>query len=83
MLPVYVGSALHYCLLVLRERSPPSWIRTNPLLMPHIPQYKSNKIRESPTYCINSCQYGDKAPLKPYISRGGGIGVYFDWCIAG
>ena len=32
-----------------------------------------------------SCQYGDKAPLKPHISRvggGGGVGVYFDWCIS-
>ena len=32
----------------LRERSPPSWIRTNPLLMPHIPQEKCDKTRESP-----------------------------------
>ena len=36
----------------LREQSPPSWIRTNPLqvLMPHIPQDKSDKTHESPTY---------------------------------
>ena len=32
------------------EWSPPSWIRTNPLLMPHIPQDKSDKTRESLTY---------------------------------
>ena len=34
----------------LWERSPPSWIRMSPLLMPHIPQDKSDKTRESPTY---------------------------------
>ena len=34
----------------LRERSPPSWIRTNPLLMPYITKAKSDKTRESPTY---------------------------------
>ena len=34
----------------LWERSPPSWIRTNPLLMPHIPQDKSDKARETPTH---------------------------------
>ena len=29
-----------------------------------------------------SCQYGDKAPLKPHMSWGGGVRVYFDWCIS-
>ena len=29
-----------------------SWIRMNPLLMPHIPQDKSDKTRESPTYRV-------------------------------
>ena len=33
-----------------RERSPSSWIRTNHPLLPHIPQDKSDKTRESPTY---------------------------------
>ena len=54
--------------------------------MPHIPQDKSDKTRESLTYWgLKELQYGDKAPLKPHISRGGegggGLGVYFDWCI--
>ena len=39
-----------YIQMSLRERLLPSWIRTNPLLMPHIPQDKSDKPRESPTY---------------------------------
>ena len=34
----------------LWEWLPPSWIRTNPLLMPNIPQDKSDKTRESPAY---------------------------------
>ena len=34
----------------LQERSPPSWIRTNPLLTPHILQETCDKMRESPTY---------------------------------
>ena len=59
----------------LWERSPPSWIRANPLLMPNIPQDKIDKTHESPhTGDSKSCQYGDKAPLKPHISRGGGGG---------
>ena len=71
----------------LRERSPPSWIRTNPLLMPHFLGTKATKCANPPhTGDSKSCQYGDKAPLKPHISRGGGgggggVGVYFDWCI--
>ena len=46
--------------------------------MPHIPQDKSDKTCKSPTYCTGdskSCQYGDKAPLKPHIFQGGGGGV--------
>ena len=35
---------------VLAERSLPSWITTNPLLMPHISQEKCDKTHESPTY---------------------------------
>ena len=43
--------------------------------MPHISQDKSKKTRESPTYWgLKDCQYGDKAPLKPHLSRGGGGG---------
>ena len=62
----------------LWERSPPSWIRTNPLLMPHIPQDKSDKTCESLTYWgLKELQYGDKAPLKPHISRGGEGGSGF------
>ena len=53
--------------------------------MPHISQDKSKKTRESLTYWgLKDCQYGDKAQLKPHMSRGGGggeVGVYFDWCI--
>ena len=54
--------------------------------MPHIPQDKSDKTRESSTYWrLKELPIGDKAPLKPHISRsgggGGGVGVYFDWCI--
>ena len=66
---------LKYSQKSLWEWSPPSWIRTNPLLMPHISQDKSKKTRESPTYWgLKDCQFGDKAPLKPHMSRGGGGG---------
>ena len=49
---------------------------TNPLLMPHISQGKSDKCANPPhTGDSNSCPYGDKAPVKPHISwgmKGGG-----------
>ena len=53
--------------------------------MPHIPQDKSDKTRESLTYWgLKELQHRDKAPLKPgphIPGRRGGLGVYFDWCI--
>ena len=57
----------------LREWSPPSWIRTNPVLMPHISSgQKWQNARKAPhTGDSKNCQYGDKTPLKPHISRGG------------
>ena len=58
----------------LRERWPPSWIRTNPLPMLHIPQDKSNKTRESPTYRgLKELPIWWECPTKaPHIPRLGG-----------
>ena len=54
--------------------------------MPHIPQDKIDKRANlSPppptphTGDSKSCQYGDKAPLKPTYP-GVGFGIYFNWC---
>ena len=57
----------------LWERSLPSWMRTNSLLMPTFLRTKATKCANPPhTGASKSWQYGDKAPLKPHISRGKG-----------
>ena len=60
----------------LWERSPPSWIRMSPLLMPHIPQDKSDKTRESPTYWgLKELPIWWWSPTKaPHIPGWGGVG---------
>ena len=60
----------------LWERSPTSWIRMSPLLMPHIPQDKSDKTRESPTYWgIKELLIWWWSPTKaPHIPGWGGGG---------
>ena len=63
----------------LWERLPPSWIRTNPLLnCPTFLRIIATKRANAPhTGDSKNCQYGDKAPLKPHISQGGGGGLGF------
>ena len=57
----------------LWEWSPPSWIRTK----------AKKRVNPPHTADSKSCQYGDKAPLKPHMSRGGGwVVVYFVWWIS-
>ena len=64
---------LKYFQKSLWEWLPPSWIRTNPQLMPHIPQNKSKENARIPH--IRGTQRAANMVIKPHMSRGGGGGV--------